>query len=281
MFFLNIMFIIMQKRQIFLFCSSLILFSLVIVMTGVAAFILKDKIIAGIPGEPAFELWYFIFVLLFTTAIILYLLRTVRGKVIFAIFFYLAMFSGVWFLADIFLPAWIAVIVALGVILLRYFLPNVFVQNLLIVLGVAGISTNLGLSLPYLTVLMLAIILAVYDIIAVYWTGHMVTMMQGLLARGVIFAAVLPAQFSSCNKKLNKVKPKEGFALVGIGDLALPAVFVVSLMPVGFYMALGAGIGALVGFAVTTAIFLGPDKSRIIRNLTGLFKFTNIIDTFY
>ncbi len=223
--------------------------------------ILKTATMRG-ASEPPMDVWNILFLFLLVTLAIVFLLRFVPGRALFVLFFVLAMFTGTWFLAEIFLPSIPALVIGVGLVALRYLVPRVATQNLLIVIGIAGIAVSFGVSLPWRTVLALALILALYDIGAVYWTKHMVALMKGLLARGVVFAAVLPEMPHAFGERLDRVHPGEGFMLVGTGDLAVPAMFVASLVPSSQSAALFAAAGALVGFLVTLFLFLGPDRRR-------------------
>jgi presenilin-like A22 family membrane protease len=46
------------------------------------------------------------------------------------------------------------------------------------VAGIAGIATSLGSGTPWPSVAVILAVLAVYDVIAVYFTRHMVTMFK-------------------------------------------------------------------------------------------------------
>ncbi|MDP3985352.1 MAG: presenilin family intramembrane aspartyl protease [bacterium] len=232
-----------------------------LLISGFGAWFVRQK---GLVYEPegSFDLWYLVFLFLLATAMVLLLLRVAHGRIIFSTFFSLAMFVGIWFIADIFLPETVAIFAAAMFIIIRYLFPRVFIQNILVVLGIAGIAVSIGLSVPWFTLLVLAVILAVYDIIAVYGTKHMITMMRGLLAQGVIFALVIPERVSWLGARLAQAKPGEGYLLIGTGDIALPAMVVASLLPFGFGMALGAGIGAFAGFLLTMWLFLFPGQGK-------------------
>lgn len=241
--------------------SGLGIFFLTLLVTFFAAGEVLRHAPIYVPEAPV-TVWYILFLFLLVTAAIVFLLRFVPGRALFTLFFALAMFTGVWFLADIFLPGEIALLAGAGLVLVRYLVPRVAVQNILIICGVAGIAVSLGLSLPWQTVLALAAMLSIYDIVAVYGTHHMVTMMKGLLARGVIFAAVVPEKPHALGERVDSIHPGEGVMLVGTGDLALPAMFVASALVDSPIAAIGAAIGALLGFAATSSLFLGMGRGK-------------------
>lgn len=251
----------MIDKKIFLIGSGAIIFFLTQTVTFLGARAVLQSATSYVPEEPI-SVWYILFLFLIMSGMILVLLRLVRGRTLFHVLFSLAMFAGVWFIADIFLPGEIALVVGAAVLLFRYVVPRVGVQNILVILGVSGVAVSLGLSIPWHVVLVLAVIFSVYDIGAVYWTKYMVTMMQGLLSRGVVFAAVIPSTMRDLVARLDAVQPGQRVMLVGTGDLAIPAVFTASLVSVSMASAVLVGLGALGGFIVVSQLFLGPSKKR-------------------
>lgn len=241
--------------------TGLAVLVLTLLLTFMGARLVLQEAPVYVP-EPPIAIWNLLFLFLLITIVIVFLLRFVPGRILFALFFALAMFTGVWFILDIFLPAEFALTLGVGLVLLRYLVPRVLVQNFLVIFGIAGVAISFGLSLPWRTVLAIALILAIYDIAAVYWTKHMVLMMKGLLARGVIFAAVLPELPHALYERLDAVHPGEGFMLIGTGDLAIPAIFVASLAASSTVGALLAAVGGLLGFVATILLFLGPNHGR-------------------
>ncbi|NIP32718.1 hypothetical protein GWN26_07000, partial [Candidatus Saccharibacteria bacterium] len=122
-----------------------------------------------VPSEPI-SLWYFLLMFLLVTFAILVLLRKVKSRVPFEAFLTFAIFAGVWFLADIWFVPGLAIGVALLVMLLKFIYRRIWWQNLVMVLGIAGIVVSIGLSIPWLTALIIMVLLSFYDIIAVYYT---------------------------------------------------------------------------------------------------------------
>ena len=196
----------------------------------------------------------FVLVFLLSTALLLLLIRSLRGRLVFEAIFALSIFSGIWFLADLMNPAF-ALAIALGFIGLRYLLPYVIVENALLILGIAGIAAALGASLSWKSMVAILGILAIYDIIAVYGTRHMVTMFKSLAEKGVIFAFIIPEHPRLLFKRTDQVESGENFSFLGTGDVALPALFVASAARAGMALALGAAIGSLVGLLFTDLLF--------------------------
>lgn len=203
----------------------------------------------------------FVLSFLAATAVIFILLKFFRGRMIFEFILSVAVFGGVWFLADAFLPASAAVLLASAATFARLLLPYVIVQNAVMIVGVAGIAGTLGVSTSWKTSLLILMILSVYDIIAVYETHHMVTMFKGLLERGVVFALTVPEKLSGQFHHLRSVNPREGYFFLGSGDLALPSLFVVSAYVARPALGAGAMIGSIFGI-ILMDIFFRLGKGR-------------------
>ncbi|MBU0648629.1 hypothetical protein KJ969_00765 [Patescibacteria group bacterium] len=214
-----------------------------------------------VPSEPV-SIWYFLLLFLLMTLLFFLLVRRVKSRIFFEAFLTLAVFAGLWFLCDIWLNSDLAVAAALGLTALKFFYKRIWWQNLVIVLGVAGIAVSLGLSLPWITGLALLVILSFYDIAAVYATGHMVQMLKGLVERGVIFALIIPTKAGRLGRRLKEVKPGEDFMLLGTGDLALPGLFVAALVRESTVWATFAAFGAMLGFILMNIIFANQAQKR-------------------
>jgi presenilin-like A22 family membrane protease len=235
------------------------------------------------PSEPV-SLLYLLFVFGMVTVAIWTILATSVRREVFAGFFAFAIFIGIWFFFDAVLPAPTAVLLAAAVTLLRIASPRIVVWNASMAIGIAGIALSLGTALPPLVALSFLGVMAIYDIVAVYKTKHMVSMFKGLLAHGVVPAFILPEdprmllrrirpsplsgkspsgdKYPSGHKSPLGDRPEGGVHLLGTGDLALPLLVVASAIPAGAPVVAGAVIGMLLGFTATHAIFFGQTKPR-------------------
>lgn len=210
----------------------------------------------GLPsfGAQAITARLFILAFLISTTLLLFLIRNIRQRIVFEIIFALSIFSGIWFLSALVSPPF-ALALALGLTGLRYLLPYVAVQNFLLIAGIAGIATALGASLMWTQMAIVLGVLAIYDIIAVYGTRHMVTMFKSLAEKGVIFAFIIPEHPRLLFTRADQVSAGENFFFLGTGDVALPALFVASAAHAGVGLAIGAAVGSLVGLFFTDLLF--------------------------
>ncbi|MBI2098937.1 hypothetical protein HYT45_00800 [Candidatus Uhrbacteria bacterium] len=185
----------------------------------------------------------------------LVLVRYFRERNLLGFFFFISLFFGLYFLFGLYLPAIPALAFSLLLILSKALGRRVITQNLALLPGLAGIGVAVGLSFtPYGALLLLAA-LSVYDIIAVYFTKHMVALFRNMLKGGVIPAIIIPEKFSGLIQKIEDIKPGAGFMLIGTGDLALPTIFVVAVSGVGTSASLASGLGSMIGFVATELIF--------------------------
>lgn len=122
---------------------------------------------------------------------------------------------------------------------------NILLLNLTLILTVAGVGAFLGASLSITPAILLLILLSIYDLIAVFWTKHMVTLAEK--AKGK-----LPFMF---------LIPQQGRNLgLGTGDLAIPLVFTVSVFKdYAMTNAITTAAGGLVGIIL---LFLYIQKRK-------------------
>lgn len=205
---------------------------------------------------------YFLTVFLLATLTLIFALQISRRGTLFQVLFSIAMLSGAWFVADLFLPPGAALIAGSAVILLRFVWKTALFMNLSLAIGIAGIAASIATGLTVNALLIILTILAFYDIVAVYATKHMVRMFRGLMARGVVFAFVLtrlrPAEL---------VAPAAGPAassamLLGTGDVALPAMLAAAALREHPARPVVVALGAMAGFALMFFLFLRQARRR-------------------
>lgn len=160
-----------------------------------------------------------------------------------------------------------------------YFRPEWYVVDAVGVTVSAGAAAIFGISLePWLVVVML-VLLAVYDAIAVYRTKHMLDLADTVIDLRLPILLVIPKHrgysFLKEAAKFKEAGPdnkaeREAFFL-GLGDLVMPTILVVSSMIfLGIQEAvLGAAIGTLVGFAVLMGFVLKGNPQAGLPLLNG------------
>lgn len=206
---------------------------------------------------------YALALVLVGTACLLLALRFTKGGKFFEALFSIAMLTGAWYLFDLVFPRPWGLLAAGAMILARVRFKNVWVFNLTMAIGIAGIAASAASDLSANAVLTIFTFLAFYDIVAVYATGHMVRMFRGMASRGVLLAFVLPP-FSAptlAEQIATSTKSSKTFYL-GTGDVALPAMLAAAAVRGGIAHGLFAAVGSLVGYALMFDLFTKQKERR-------------------
>ncbi|MEK6808035.1 MAG: presenilin family intramembrane aspartyl protease [Nanoarchaeota archaeon] len=198
-----------------------------------------------------------------TTLIILFI-KFIKFNFAYKGFFALILFVGSSIVFSAFFPEWIAFFLAVGVVAVRFLIPNILTHNLALFLALAGVSAQLGTFLRVPAVIIILIALSIYDVIAVFKTKHMVTMFKSLMDRGAVMGLVIPEKLSDLGRpthhavkaKLSKSDKKQ-FIMLGGGDIAFPAMFAISaLAEYGLAQSIGIVAGSLFGIAAIHFLFI-------------------------
>ncbi len=152
-------------------------------------------------------------------------------------------------------------VLSIGLTVVLYKFPEWYVIDIVGVIIGGGASSMFGISLAIVPTLLLLVLLAIYDYIAVYRTKHMVALAEGVMDLRLPILLVIPKhlKYSFLTEKFDK-EEREAF-FMGLGDAVMPTLLVVSAyhfidrttMPfIGAVNlpAIGAIIGTFVGFAV-------------------------------
>jgi len=215
---------------------------------------------------------FFIGILLAFTLVLLLLIRVggrrflaaIIGVAIFMTFVYLfgALFGLAFGATDI---ATVGTLIAAGAATaLLYLYPEWYVIDVLGVLLSGGIASIFGISLAILPVIVLLVLLAVYDAISVYRTKHMITLAEGVIETKAPIMVVVPkrADYSFRREGLNIQEGEErGAFLMGLGDLIMPSILVVSShvfvdAPAVLWVLSAPTLGAMVGSLAGLALLL-------------------------
>jgi presenilin-like A22 family membrane protease len=211
----------------------------------------------------------FIAILLAFTAVLLVLLKYRYKHLIVAIiaisifFTFVYIFSSIvsFFTSNEIVAVILPLILSGLAIALLYRFPEWYVIDTLGILIAAGAASIFGISLGIIPVIVLLVLLAVYDAISVYKTRHMITLAEGVMEMKTPILFVIPkkASYSYIRDGIGKVGEGErGAFIMGMGDLIMPAILVVSAsmfiksggLPFVNIPALGAVIGSLAGLVV-------------------------------
>src|SRR4030066_362726 len=244
------------------------------------------------PNDPLIPLYYIAAVILFTVAI-LYIIKKHRenlvrviflGAVVYTIFFvFWIMLTGI-------MDGLLALILSVAVTaIMTYYLakkPEWYVVDAAGVIMSIGVIGIFGISLGILPVLVLLIVLAAYDAVAVYGTKHMVSLADGVTQMRLPILLVIPKKkgYSYLEQKPLKQQLEEGgerdAMFMGLGDIIIPGVLVTSAfsfldntdfggLPGNLVVSIGTLLGSLLGFAILMRFVLTGNPQAGLPLLHG------------
>lgn len=202
------------------------------------------------------------------TAILLSLLiwggmrRQRFGKIVYRTFFVLVILGGTQVIFSAFFSPLLSLVTSILLLLLLFNLPRILLQNLVILITLAGVSLMIGLSLTPLLAVWALVVLSFYDILAVYVTKHMVRMAEGMISAGVIFGFIIPFETNGFWESSKEVKPGEKFMILGSGDIALPLILAASVARTSFTQAWVVAAFSLLGLTLTHLLFVSQKQRR-------------------
>jgi presenilin-like A22 family membrane protease len=239
--------------------------------------LLPDLKLMPVEGISSFSLADIIYILIVSVLFFIFAFKFPKfGSVIYRVFLTLVILSMLQTVLSIWLRSDIALIISILFLVWFWFWQSVFIQDLVMIITLAGLGAILGLSLTPLTVIFVLVILSVYDIIAVYVTGHMVKMAKLMVDSKAIFGFVIPDTVSNFKTDIKNVRPGDQFMILGSGDVIMPIIFTVSLVQISNIQSLIVGIFSVLGLLATHLIFINQKIRRPMAALPPIAAMTII-----
>jgi presenilin-like A22 family membrane protease len=176
----------------------------------------------------------------------------------------------------------LTLLLSIGLTLVLYKFPEWYVIDVVGVLLGAGSASIFGISLNIIPTLLLLVVLAVYDYIAVYRTKHMVALAEGVMDLRLPILLIIPKhwKYSFRTEKFDKDERQAFF--MGLGDTVIPTLLVVSanffvksasytlpfIGPINI-PAIGGMIGTFIGFSVLMAFVMKGKAQAGLPFLNG------------
>lgn len=176
-----------------------------------ASFISRQVSVVENPSEPGNALFFFAYAV-GASVVLLLLLKYYKGKNLFLIIEYLLTFATVELFASLYFSEFNSLLLGVAALSVRVLFPKT--RFFLLLYSTAVVGALLGASFDLQPAVLLASLLAGYDVVAVFWSKHMITLAKNLEKRGAAFALQLK-------------RGKESVQL-GTGDVAIPAMIAVS-----------------------------------------------------
>lgn len=191
---------------------------------------------------------------LLSAALILILLYFYKGKSLFRFFEYFLIFATTNLVLNLYLSALTSILISLLLVAARFQFPQT--RNFFTMLSSSIVGGLIGASLGIIPVVIVAVLLAAYDFIAVFYTKHMVTLAKQLGKREAAFSI--------------KLKEKKKFIELGSGDLVVPSMVSASFFVSGLNPILPI-MGSTAGFIFL--IFLMKRKKQYWPALPAIVSF--------
>lgn len=253
---------IYKKLKLNFFLKEAIIF-ISIVVVGIFASIRLNKIIGSLPPLnfeiKKFDFTDFVIFFIFGFLFFYALLKPSRFSYYFLqIFYLLTIFAGIQLVLSLFIDNYLATVSAISLIVLGILYRSIFFHNFNFAFAISGLSLVLAARLESIIAVIILILFSLYDIIAVYFTKHMVKMAHSMIEQRVIFGFIIPSKSSYLIKPPEEfeigTKESEVFILGG-GDIALPLLLIFSLTKVSLFVASFVAVFSLLGIFLTHLIF--------------------------
>lgn len=234
--------------------------------------------------SPSLSIFDFLFYFLIATVFIVLLVHLKKFDklkgFIFKGIFIVAVFSGGMVVFNIWLPIGISAVFMAFLIFLWFKKPLVFIHDLVVILGLAGAGSILGISFKPETVIFILLVFSAYDFIAVYKTKHMVKIAREMIETKVILGFIIPKQMSYFKNHIEEVKAGGKFLILGGGDIVFPNLLAVSLIYSGgsseLLRALIVVLFSFFGCLTSSWLFLRQKDKRPVPALPAIALFSII-----
>lgn len=211
------------KNKTFLFSFLLIFLFCQILSIVIAVYLLPLNLQMALVDKNPNSIWNAVFIvgyIIFFTIVILVLKKFFKSGNFLFLFEIMALFSGISLVFSLILSSVFSYIVTTYLLILKYSFKKETIytkwyNNLLLGIAISGAATVIGLSLGIIPVIVLLVLLSIYDLVAVFYTKHMVTLANMIIKKKVSLIFVIPSK-------------KREYKLGG-GDIVIPAVISVCL----------------------------------------------------
>lgn len=167
---------------------------------------------------------YLFFMILLMTGVILFILKFKRTNNFLWLVEALAVLSTSIIVFSAFFPRNDFIVLGItGIIFVVRYLKreNILIKNIVSIIAISGAGAMVGISIGVVPVILFVFILAIYDLIAVFKTKHMVTLGKAVTKKNFAFTITMPTK-------------KHKFEL-GNGDLVIPLVTSTSILASGWF----------------------------------------------
>ncbi|MCX6744418.1 MAG: presenilin family intramembrane aspartyl protease [Candidatus Parcubacteria bacterium] len=247
-----------------LFCFAFTIFLAIGVALNLGQMVPAASIRTASNGWAA---WEFLITFLIASLCLFLILKYVKKPWLVKVLFCLAIIEGLWLFSQAYFVYPYNIIFLVVLFIYWYLYKNVLIHDILIMFSLSAIAVIFGGNIMPSAGILILIFLAVYDFWAVYKTSHMVQMFQRLAESKAYFTIIIPQNYHGLFRKIQTVSPETEFMFLGTGDLAIPAMFVVSCLQINLLTSLITGLGTIFGFILLYIIFVTQKERRPMPGL--------------
>ncbi len=178
---------------------------------------------------------YFFGSLILATAIML-LLYKLKANFLIKLWFYIALFSTQLIFFSAFLNWIVAIVITTILTSLRLYVKNLYFRNSIYIFAFAGAGAFFGIFIGIIPSLILIFFLALYDLIAVNITKHMISLAKSGYSTDTLMGFIYPKKtIKGEEKNKTKTKSKKGkigteVGIIGGGDIIVPMIFSIAVL---------------------------------------------------
>ena len=198
--------------------KTLILFTLVQIAALFAGLKFTEQHVSVVENSASADNSFYLFATIVAFAVILLIiLKLYKGKLLFLLLELAMTFTAMQLFGSLFAGGITPTLFAIAAVILRLAIPQA--QQPILLATVAIVGGLLGSSLDIVPAAILAILLAIYDVIAVFYTKHMVALAKELTNRQAAFSL--------------KITVEKDKLELGTGDIVIPAMLIVAANRIG------------------------------------------------
>lgn len=215
-----------------------------------------------------------LYFLIGTALIFVFSNRSKISGLIMNLFFIFTLFLGANFFLSLFINPSAALYFTTALIITRFIFPSIFLHNLLFLLAITSFSGFLSLQFSQTTIIILLAALAVYDIISVYVTKHMVKMAEAMIEKHLIFGFIIPEKIKYNFWTTEKARPGSGVIFLGGGDVGLPLFLVANVASSSLAQGIVVAIFAILGMTLSYWLFVSQKFKKPMPALPPISMMT-------
>lgn len=116
-------------------------------------------------------------------------------------------------------------VITVGVLAWRQKTKQMIAHHCVIIIAIVGVSVILAEQFTTRAAMLIVAVLAMYDIIAVYFTKHMIELAQTFFKREAWFGIIIPSTLALWKSPTTAVHAGRDALILGAGDIVIPLLF--------------------------------------------------------